>query len=288
MNEARYPYVVVDVFANEADEACATLFELGASGIEQRDEATLIRADAGRTVLAAAFADDEDARAACDELPSAWSPRVEHVVGDAWRDEWKRHFEPFRLCEGIVVRPPWRVYEAAAAERVILLEPGRAFGTGLHETTQLVAEALAERKGRLAAAHLLDVGCGSGILALTALALGAASVRAIDVDPEAVAVTCENAARNGLADRVLADATPLDALPDRYAVVVANIDAHTLRDIAPSLVARVARGGILVLSGILAPTTAPEPWPAIRGAYADLALEGQKIRGEWLAAIFRA
>ncbi|HXX65913.1 MAG TPA: 50S ribosomal protein L11 methyltransferase [Polyangiaceae bacterium] len=287
-SDTRYPYVLVDVADIEADEASARLFELGATGIEQRDAATLTSAGSGRVVLAAAFVRDEEAAAACDELPSAWSPHVEHVVGDGWRDEWKKHFEPFRLCEGVVVRPPWRACEAGAAERVVILEPGRAFGTGLHETTQLVAEALAERRGRLAAAEVLDVGCGSGILALAALALGARTVRAIDVDPEAVAVTRENAARNEAAGQVIADTTPIDALADRYAVVIANIEAHTLCVMAPWLIARVAASGTLVLSGILAPGSVPEPWVDIQRAYAGLALEEAKTRGEWLAAIFRA
>lgn len=286
--EARYPYVVVDVCETEADEASARLFELGATGIEERDDAAPQPASPRRVVLAAAFAHDDEATAARHELPPIWSPRLEHVVGDGWRDEWKKYFEPFRLCKGVLVRPPWRTCEAGAADRVVLLEPGRAFGTGLHETTQLVAEALADRQERLAAAQVLDVGCGSGILALAALALGAAAVRAIDVDPEAVAVTRENAARNGAAGRVLADATPIEAVSNRYDVVVANIEAHTLCAMAPSLVSRIATGGTLVLSGILAPSSAPEHWPAIQRAYATLALEEAKTRGEWLAAIFRA
>jgi len=62
------------------------------------------------------------------ELPEGWGPRVEEVVGDAWRDEWKKHFEPFRVCAGVIVRPPWREHAAAAGERVVVLEPGRAFG----------------------------------------------------------------------------------------------------------------------------------------------------------------
>lgn len=286
--EVRYPYVLVDVCDTETDEACARLFDLGATGIEQRDEATLVRATIGRAVLAASFEHDEEAQAARDELPVAWSPRVEHVVGDAWRDEWKKYFEPFRLCDGLVVRPPWRTYEAGAGERVVLLEPGRAFGTGLHETTQLVAEALAERQERFAAAQVLDVGCGSGILSLAALALGAARVRAIDVDPEAVAVTLENAARNGASGHVLADTTPVGALAGRYDVVIANIEARTLCDIAAVLVPRVAGGGTLVLSGILAPSASPQLWPEVQRAYAALTLEHAKTRGEWLAAVFRA
>ena len=115
-------------------------------------------------------------------------------MGDAWRDEWKKHFVPFRLTPRITVRPPWEAYQPRDASEIVLdLEPGRAFGTGLHATTALVARALEARATELSGIELLDVGTGSGILALVALALGAARVRAIDIDPDAAEVTLENA-----------------------------------------------------------------------------------------------
>ena len=281
----RYPYVAVDVAEDDADEAGALLFELGAGGVEQRDATTLARGASGKVTLVASFERHEDARAAMAELPEGWAARLEEVVGDAWRDEWKRHFEPFRVCAGVVVRPPWREHAAAPGEHVVVLEPGRAFGTGLHETTNLVAEVLAGTP--LAGATVLDVGCGSGILTLVALALGAARARAIDVDPDAVAVTRENAERNGVADRVEADETPVEAVADRYPVVLANIEAKTLAELAPALVARVAPGGLLVLSGILAPAVAPLQLEDIRRAFASLAEEGVRAKGEWIAVCLR-
>jgi ribosomal protein L11 methyltransferase len=286
MSEPRYPYVAVDVPEGDAEEAGALLFELGAGGVEQRDATTLARGAAGKVTLVASFEREEDARAAVQELPAEWAARVEEVVGDAWRDEWKKYFEPFRVCEGVVVRPPWREHEAAPGERVIVLEPGRAFGTGLHETTSLVAEVLASET--LAGAAVLDVGCGSGILALVAIALGAARARAVDVDPDAVAVTRENAERNGVADRVAAEETPVGAIAERYPVVLANIEAKTLVDLAPALAARVAPGGLLVLSGILAPDVAPQQLDDVRRAFASLREEAVQRRGEWVAVVLRA
>jgi ribosomal protein L11 methyltransferase len=285
MVEPRYPFVAIDVPEADADEAGALLFELGAGGVEQRDATTLARGAAGKVTLVASFERDEDARAACAELPAEWAPRVEEVVGDAWRDEWKKYFEPFRVCEGVVVRPPWREHAAAPGERVVVLEPGRAFGTGLHETTSLVAEVLAGEA--LAGATVLDVGCGSGILALVALALGAAKARAVDVDPDAVAVTRENAERNGVADRVATDETPVGELTERYPVVVANIEAKTLVELAPALLARVAPGGLLVLSGILAPDVAPAQLDDVRRAFASLKEEAVHRKGEWIAVVMR-
>jgi ribosomal protein L11 methyltransferase len=291
MSEPRYPIVLVEVEGADAEDAGAHLFELGALGVEQRDATTLVRSSAsgGRVVLVASFASDDDARAAAAEAPPAWAARVEAVIGDAWRDEWKKHFEPFVLCRAgeraVVVRPPWRQYDAAPGETVIVLEPGRAFGTGLHETTRLVAEIVADRSPMLATSAVLDVGCGSGILALTAVALGAAGARAIDVDPDAVAAARENAERNGWADCIHVDETRVDAITTQYGLVLANIEARPLVGLATSLEARVAPQGILVLSGILAPEVAPTQWDEVREAYAGFVVREIRRRGEWIAAV---
>jgi ribosomal protein L11 methyltransferase len=290
VDDKRYPYVAVDVNADDADEASARLFDLGAQGVEERDATTLARGVGGRgsVTLIASFGAHDEARSAIAELPREWSPRVEEVVGDGWRDEWKKHFEPFRICEGIVVRPPWREYFPTDGEQVVVLEPGRAFGTGLHETTSLVAEVLGELGARLKGASVLDVGCGSGILSIVALALGAGSARAIDVDPDATAVTRENAERNAMSARLAADETAVQDLAATFPVVVANIEATTLVQMAPGLTACVEPGGVLVLSGILAQDVAPSQVPSVRQAYAGLSLEQARQRGEWVALVLRA
>jgi ribosomal protein L11 methyltransferase len=186
------------------------------------------------------------------------------------------------------VRPPWREVAATGGEQVVVLEPGRAFGTGLHETTSLVAEVLGSLRAELRGATVLDVGCGSGILSVVALALGAEAARAIDVDPDATAVTRENAERNGMSACLEADETPLDDVAGSYPVVVANIEATTLVRMAPGLTARVAPGGVLVLSGILAQDVAPEQVPNVLRAYAGLSFEERRQKGEWVALVLRA
>ena len=285
MTEPRYPFVHVDVPAAEVDEASARLFELGAAGVEERDATTLQRGAPGLVTLIASFERDDEARVACAAVPPGWNARVDAVVGDAWRDEWKKHFEPFLVCPGVVIRPPWREHAAAPGERVVVLEPGRAFGTGLHETTSLVAERLAATP--LAATAVLDVGCGSGILGLVALALGATRVRAVDVDPEAVATSRENAERNGMASLLEADDAALDAIGEVFPLVVANIEATTLVELAPALVPRVAPGGLLVLSGILAPDVAPAQLANIQRAYGALRSLDVTRKGEWIAVAVR-
>lgn len=282
-SEPRYPYVHIDVSPEDADAASALLFELGAEGVEERDDGTLAKnAASGKVTLVASFTTREDAEQAILEIDRAMAPRYEEIVGDAWRDAWKEHYRPFAIAPGLVVRPPWEPYEAKPGERVLELEPGRAFGTGLHETTRLVAQALQKHASELAGNTVLDVGCGSGILALAALALGAERAVAIDVDQEAIDVTNENAERNGLAARIEASTTDLAALGFFAPVVVANIEAKVLVAIAPVLERHVAPGGLLLLSGILVPQK-----DDVRNAYPELELLDAPALGEWVLLALR-
>jgi ribosomal protein L11 methyltransferase len=281
--EPRFPFVALDVDADDADVMSATLFELGAQGVEERDETTLAKGAPGKVTLVASFATHDEARAAIAELGEERGARLEEIVGDAWRDAWKEHFRPFAITDSIVIRPPWQSYAERPGEQVLVLEPGRAFGTGLHETTTLVAKALGARRSELQGAAVLDVGCGSGILALVALTLGASRARATDVDPDAVAVTRENATRNGMDERVIADTSLVESIGQQFPVVVANIEARVLIPLAAALASRVAPKGLLVLSGILAPQA-----DEVRAAYAPFQLEEQVAKGEWIALVLRA
>jgi ribosomal protein L11 methyltransferase len=284
VSEPRYPFVHVDVAPDDVDEISGLLFELGAEGVEERDETTLAKnAASGKVTLVGAFSTREDADQAILELDAALNPRYEEVVGDGWRDAWKEHYKPYAIAEGLVVRPPWEAYEAKPGEKVLELEPGRAFGTGLHETTRLVVQAIkkyaSEANGRL----VIDVGCGSGILALAAVALGAERAIAIDNDPEAIDVTRENAARNGLAERIEASTTDVAALDATAPLVLANIEAHVLIPMAPELMKRVAPGGLLFLSGVLVPQT-----QSVQAAYVEhMNVLETPVLGEWTLIALR-
>ncbi|MGZ5967208.1 MAG: 50S ribosomal protein L11 methyltransferase [Polyangiales bacterium] len=299
----RYPFVAIDVPASLAEVASEQLFELGAEGVEQRDRTTLAReGDLGAHVgvptgeettvgeeemvtLVAAFATHEAAREAIDAFDAELNPRLEEVVGDAWRDAWKEHFAPFRLSPRIVIKPPWREVEPALLEggpHVLELEPGRAFGTGLHATTSLVSKVLDAHSAEYAGKEILDVGCGSGILALVALILGASRARAIDVDADAVRVAVENAERAGLAARVEADDTPVEKIEGTYPVVLANIQAEVLVPLAGAIMARVAPRGLLVLSGVLV-----DQKDRVLAAYPGFTLLEAPVEGEWVALVLR-
>lgn len=287
MSEPRYPYVHVDVTPEMVDETSALLFELGAEGVEERDDATLAKtATSGKVTLVAAFPTRADAEAAMAELGEL-TPRYEEIVGDAWRDAWKEHYRPFTIARAkdgrsVVVRPPWEVRAPKDGEHVLELEPGRAFGTGLHETTRLVAQALADHVDELAGIELLDVGCGSGVLALIALAFGATRAVAIDIDPESIEVTKENAGRNAMSDLIDASTTDIADIALVSPVVVANIEARILIPMAPVLGKHVAPNGLLLLSGILVPQK-----DDVRAAYPDFELLSAPELGEWTLLALR-
>jgi len=215
----------------------------------------------GEIVLTALFPDEADPLlllAALDAFDPAldWTGvRFRKVDDQDWERVWMVHYEPlsFGARTWIV---PWNreLPEAAQAHgaAVVRLDPGLAFGSGTHPTTSLCLQwldALAGA-GELDGRTVLDFGCGSGILALAALKLGAQRAVGVDNDPQALIATHDNAERNGVDDR-LAVFLPQDEPPAQYPVVVANILASALDALADTLVARVAPGGRIALSGIL-------------------------------------
>ncbi len=185
------------------------------------------------------------------------SAQFREVPDQDWVRAWMDDYPPLQFGEGLWI-VPWNAElpDAAAAmgeaATIVRLDPGLAFGSGTHPTTALCLEWLEDlaRHGRLQGRDVLDVGCGSGILAIAALKLGAAHAQGIDNDPQALAASLDNAQRNGVADR-LAVAMPDDAPGTACEVVVANILASALDALAPSIAARVRPGGLLALSGIL-------------------------------------
>ncbi|MFN8533196.1 MAG: 50S ribosomal protein L11 methyltransferase [Dehalococcoidia bacterium] len=175
--------------------------------------------------------------------------RAREVDEEDWADAWKQHFLVHRIGERIVIRPSWRSYDPSPNDVVIELDPGMAFGTGLHPTTRLCLAAL-ERTVK-PGDRVLDLGTGSGILSIAAAKLGATSILAIDPDPVAVDAATANVAANGLSERVQMAEGTIEAVDQTFDLVVANISAKVLIEIAEDL-ARVTRpGGRLLASGLL-------------------------------------
>jgi len=238
MNPPRFPFLRVAAATGRLDELGYVLMELGAQGVQLTDDAVV-----------ASFGNDDEALAARAALLNEEPDLVvEHgaVIGDEWLDAYKEHFKPFALTRSIVVVPSWENYSPKSGERVLHMDPGRAFGTGLHATTALVAAALEEHLKP--GASVLDVGTGSGILVLVAMLLGASSGTAVDNDVDVLEVARENAARNGFAPTI--DARDVSDVAGTFDLVVANIRASVLIAMRAALRARC--GGLLVLSGVLA------------------------------------
>jgi ribosomal protein L11 methyltransferase len=207
---------------------------------------------------------------------------VRSVDESEWSERWKEHYTVQRIGRVAIV-PSWADHMPADGEATVLLDPGMAFGTGLHPTTRGCLELLGEIGPMPARA--LDVGCGSGILALAALRLGAAHVVACDTDAGAVASTRDNAARNGLADRIEVAQGSLSAIPaERFELVLANLVAAVLVELAPRLAAHLAPTGTLLASGIIEPR-AGEVVDAT--AAAGLEVVTRRDDGEWVSLALR-
>jgi ribosomal protein L11 methyltransferase len=173
------------------------------------------------------------------------------VDGGAWVEQWKRFYRPFKVGQRLVIRPPWEAYTPTAEEIVLILNPGQAFGTGLHATTQLCVKALEALSAARQGARLLDVGCGSGILSLAAVLFGFGSAFGVDVDRQAVWLARANARLNQLSERVAFAAGSLEVVRDRFEVVVVNILLEPILAMLKPLHRVVAPGGTVILSGIL-------------------------------------
>lgn len=283
-NAPRYAMLSVECAPDDVDVLIGRLTLLGAEGIEQRDGTTLARGGALGATLIACFESEAAAAEASAALGDDFARRIEVIEGDAWRDAWKEHWQPAHLTERIVVVPSWTTYAPAPGEITLPMDPGRAFGTGQHASTRLAAQAIERHLAARPEPLILDLGCGSGILSFVALLLGVPRAIACDIDAESVLCAREeNAAPLGLLDRFDARVGGFDAVPETATLVVANIEAVVLVPHAAEVVARVAPGGHLILSGILA-TQRDE----VVAAYTALGLTFLRADGEgdWIAPEF--
>jgi ribosomal protein L11 methyltransferase len=216
-----------------------------------------------------------EARAAsflCEPLPNA---RWEQLEDKDWEREWMSHYQPIQCGEKLWICPSWREPPDPAAVN-LLLDPGLAFGTGTHPTTFLCLQWLAREP--LAGKRAIDFGCGSGILGIAALLLGAESAMGTDIDPQALIASRDNALRNAIAPERFPVFLP-DQLPREAAdVVLANILAGPLVQLAPQLIELTRVGGRLCLSGVLA--SQAEQVKAAYRQWVDFEPDGQ--REEWV------
>jgi ribosomal protein L11 methyltransferase len=173
---------------------------------------------------------------------------VRFVAEEDWAHAWKAYFKPQRIGERVVVKPTWEPFAPEAGDVVVEIDPGMAFGTGLHATTRLCLRGL--EKHVTPGMTVADVGTGSGILAAAAALFGAASCAATDIDPLAVKIARENVALNRVDDRVTVAESDVPPAGE-FDIVVANILADVILGMAPALLAATRPGGLLIASGII-------------------------------------
>ena len=243
------------------------------------------------TILTGLYDDLEGVESMLERIEAAWSeqmpgepcPTIEYeLLADRdWEREWMDDFTPLRMGQRLWIVPSWHEPPEANAVNLIL-DPGLAFGTGTHPTTALCLEWLDELAvaGHLTEQTILDVGCGSGILAIAALKLGASHADATDIDPQALQASRDNAERNGIAESDLNLYYP-EQLSDSgdYPIVTANILAGPLVELAPMIAGHVAPGGRIALSGVLA-NQADEVYEAY--AAQGIAMDEPVIREGWV------
>ena len=265
--------LVLTVARREAELAADDLWALGVMAVEERASA-----DAGSIELWTSLGDDGPSLT--ETLRHLrWPWRLE-TVDEAVSETWRNFALPTWVDDDLVVHPAWVDPGDVDAAIAIAIEPGSTFGMGDHPTTTLSMRAL--RRAVVPGDRVLDVGCGSGVLAIAACRFGAAHAIGIDISPAAVPTTEHNAAINGVSDHVRVSITPLAEIDAMFEVVVANILAPALVALANDLRRVLAADGTLIISGILA-----ERHQHVLDALAPLRVVGREDRDIWTAISLR-
>lgn len=294
----------INVPDHAVDLVSQTLMDLGCAGITAAEKTldTFVvpspESLVNDPVLRAYFVYPENVENLCQSVRKALSgleaiyPELtkacldyKELADHDWASDWQQHFPPFKVGTRLVIHPSWIDWPATGNEALLTLDPGQAFGTGTHATTGLCLEALSDHfESTCPPRRVLDVGTGSGILAMAAAALGAEAVVACDIDSDACRVAAENIQKNRLTHQISITDNPLDEIPGQYDLVLANILAGENIRLAANLVKRLAPHGRLVLSGILI-----EQEQQVIAGFADFPLTrlSTSHRDEWTCIVYQ-
>lgn len=272
--------LVVTVPAGEAELASDALWALGVLAVEERvPDGTAATEDHLVELWTSLGEDVEAITRAAEAFPARWRWRTV-PIDPAVAETWRAHAVPTWVERDLVVVPAWSEVSVAPTVHRVDIDPGAAFGMGDHPTTVLSLRLL--RAVLWPGAAVLDVGCGSGVLSMVAATLGAPFVQAIDISPAAVEATTANALRNAVASRVDASTRPLSDVTEVFDVVVANLLAPIVVDLAGDLRRVTAPGGALVVSGVLA-----DRHDHVVAALAPMHVVERVTRDGWAALLLR-
>lgn len=205
-----------------------------------------------------------------------------------WAESWKKHFKPLEIGRHLLIKASWHKQKPKPRQQVIILDPGLSFGTGQHPTTEFCLRQLVKARRPGISQSFLDIGTGTGILAIAAVKMGYQPVTAFDFDPQSVKTSRENAQVNAVADAVSIDRRDLKKIPlrsrQRYDVICANVEYDILLTEHQRIIQRMKPDGILILAGIL-----KRQFPLILDAYqkAGLRLQASGMKKEWHSGAFR-
>ncbi len=260
MSDEGWVAITIRVHEDLSDALANRLLELGSTGIVTEDtkggEQRLIAHFRRREWQAARPMLDRYVLALGELFPTmpAGDIQIRPVSEEDWAENWKQHFRPTVVSPRLLVYPPWEENADKCGKLPLIIDPGMAFGTGIHATTRLVLctlDEILQRWQHPGPARVLDVGTGSGILAIAAARLGAGEVVGIDIDPSAVAAARENLARNELMGRILLQRRSVDEVCGMYDLVLANLSLKLLKEKHRFLLKALAPEGYLVASGFL-------------------------------------
>lgn len=240
------------VRAPDAELAADRMWQAGATAVLLREEGDV-------TTVAASFPAAAATRTVAGEMAALGASIV--AADPSWRHAWRDHAAPVPVGDRLLVAPAWRDIPLDTGRLVLRIDPGDTFGSGSHASTRLILSAL-DRHPPGEADRVLDVGCGSGILAVAAARLGAAHVAAVDIDPAALVVTGANAAANGVGAVVVAESLSLDDVTGTFDLSLANVTAGVHAVLGPGIVTRTGPGGRILLAGLL-----PGQWRHVAEAY---------------------
>ena len=189
-------------------------------------------------------------------FPDAAAPALstETITDPDWGEQWKKYFKPIRVCRNIVVKPTWERYAPDSRDIVVEIDPGMAFGTGQHASTRMCMEAIEDiilNDRSIGEWKVLDAGCGTGILGITAAKMGAQDVICVDNDPRATEIAAQNALINAVEDRIKICNKDAAQMSQPRNLIIANLTAKLLLKMRPHLVRQLLPGGYLIISGII-------------------------------------